>query len=189
VSPSPRPTSGWAIAAFVSGLISCVPLGLIFGLIALGKTKEGGRRGRGLAIAGLVLSVLWVGGLYAAYDAYEAGDSAPGGGRLGTGDCVDEVSPNIARESMRAVGCDKPHRGEVFTTSPMSSFDDHVSAAQKEKQCREALSAYAPAARNDPTVGIFIQEPSTEDWKEGDHRWLCIATSNPARTGSITAEK
>ena len=58
--PPRRATSGWAIAAFVFGLLACVPLGVILGIVALVKIRRGRGSGRGLAIAGLVFSALWL---------------------------------------------------------------------------------------------------------------------------------
>lgn len=61
----PAPMSGMAIAGFVSSVIVCCPvfsplLGLIFSLVGLSQTKGGARRGRGLALAGLIISLLVV---------------------------------------------------------------------------------------------------------------------------------
>ncbi len=61
----PAPMSAMAIAGFVSSLIFCCLglsplLGLIFSLVGLSQTKGGMRRGRGLAIAGLIIAVLMV---------------------------------------------------------------------------------------------------------------------------------
>lgn len=55
--PVPK-TNGLAIAAFVCPLVFCVlfPLGIIFGHIALSQIARTGEGGRGLAIAGLVIS-------------------------------------------------------------------------------------------------------------------------------------
>lgn len=51
-------TNGLAIAAFVCPLVFCVlfPLGIIFGHIALSQIARTGEGGKGLAIAGLVIS-------------------------------------------------------------------------------------------------------------------------------------
>ncbi|MGV0764803.1 DUF4190 domain-containing protein [Mycolicibacterium sp. XJ647] len=51
-------TNGLAIAALVCPLVTCVlfPLGIIFGHIALSQIARTGEGGRGLAIAGLVIS-------------------------------------------------------------------------------------------------------------------------------------
>jgi hypothetical protein len=59
----PAPYSGAAIAGFVFSLLICIPvlggiLGLVFGLMGLGSTAGGRRRGRGLAIAAIPLSLL-----------------------------------------------------------------------------------------------------------------------------------
>lgn len=61
----PAPMSGMAVAGFVSSVIVCCPvlsplLGLIFSLVGLSQTKGGVRRGRGLAIAGLIISIVSV---------------------------------------------------------------------------------------------------------------------------------
>ncbi|MBN3458861.1 DUF4190 domain-containing protein [Mycobacterium sp. DSM 3803] len=53
-------TNGMAVAAFVCPLVLCVlfPLGIIFGHIALSQIARTGEAGKGLAIAGLVISYL-----------------------------------------------------------------------------------------------------------------------------------
>jgi flagellar basal body-associated protein FliL len=62
------PTSGMAVASLVLGIVGvlggwctfAVPciLAVIFGYVGLGQTRSGARRGRGMAIAGLVLGVV-----------------------------------------------------------------------------------------------------------------------------------
>lgn len=47
-------TNGMAIAALVCGL-TVPPLGLIFGLVALGQIKRSGTGGYGLALAGAIV--------------------------------------------------------------------------------------------------------------------------------------
>ena len=59
----PAPMSAMAVTGFVSSLIFCCPvlsplLGLIFSLVGLSQTKGGARRGRGLAKAGLIISIV-----------------------------------------------------------------------------------------------------------------------------------
>lgn len=63
------PTSAAAVASLVMGLIFCVPgisfLAMIFGGIGIARTSGGIRRGRGMAVAGIILGVLvstgWLG--------------------------------------------------------------------------------------------------------------------------------
>lgn len=57
-----------AVAGMVLSLVGLIPcfwlfqvpglLGMIFGFIGMGQTKEGGRKGRGMAIAAVVIGVL-----------------------------------------------------------------------------------------------------------------------------------
>jgi hypothetical protein len=67
----PQKTSGMAIAGLVLGLVGLLPcfwlwfqlpglLGLIFSSLGLKATSSGGRKGRGLAIGGLVVSIVCV---------------------------------------------------------------------------------------------------------------------------------
>ncbi len=68
--PQPAPVSGMAIASLVLGIATWVVgwftlgipgiLGIIFGLLGIVQCKNGQRTGRGLAIAGFILSVIMV---------------------------------------------------------------------------------------------------------------------------------
>ena len=62
-TPAPYPpkpsTNGFAIASLILGILGGVPLSVIFGIIALNQIKRSRQGGRGMAIAGLVLSGLW----------------------------------------------------------------------------------------------------------------------------------
>lgn len=53
--PGPRPTNGMAIASLICAFLFA-PLGIIFGHISLSQIKRTGEEGRGLAVAGLVIS-------------------------------------------------------------------------------------------------------------------------------------
>ena len=55
--PQQRPTSGLAVAALLTGIFFW-PVGIVLSPIALAKIRRSGDGGRGLAIAGLVVSIL-----------------------------------------------------------------------------------------------------------------------------------
>lgn len=55
--PAPQPTNGMAIASLICAFVFA-PLGIVFGHISLSQIKKSGEEGRGLAIAGLVISYL-----------------------------------------------------------------------------------------------------------------------------------
>ncbi|WP_279577746.1 DUF4190 domain-containing protein [Streptomyces sp. YIM 98790] len=48
---------GWAVAALVTGIpgMVLIPVSVVFGIVALVRIKKTGRRGRGMAIAGIAL--------------------------------------------------------------------------------------------------------------------------------------
>jgi len=52
-------TNSWAIAAFVCGIL-LPPLGIVFGFIALNDIKKKGERGRGLALAGIIIGIAFM---------------------------------------------------------------------------------------------------------------------------------
>ena len=51
-------TNTWAIVGFVTSLL-IAPLGIIFSAIALGQIKKTGERGYGLALAGLIIGIVF----------------------------------------------------------------------------------------------------------------------------------
>jgi peptidyl-prolyl cis-trans isomerase B (cyclophilin B) len=55
--PQPQPTNAFAIVSLVCAFLFA-PLGIIFGHISLSQIRKTGEEGRGLAIAGLVISYL-----------------------------------------------------------------------------------------------------------------------------------
>lgn len=69
VAPQPK-NSGMAIAGMVLSLVGIIPcfwwiqlpglLGLIFGAIGMKQTKDGSRKGRGMAITGVVLGIILI---------------------------------------------------------------------------------------------------------------------------------
>lgn len=61
--PGPAPTgqvgnNGYAVAGLVFGLVGWFPLALLFGFVGLREVRRGNGRGRGFAVAGLVLGAI-----------------------------------------------------------------------------------------------------------------------------------
>ncbi len=60
--PTSAKLSGYAVASLIFGLTGCLSLfGIILGVSALRQIKRDGERGRGLAIAGIVLGAVFNG--------------------------------------------------------------------------------------------------------------------------------
>lgn len=62
----PSRTNGAAIASLVFGLFGCIPvlgslLAIVFGFVGIRKARQPGVGGKGMAITGIILGVVWIG--------------------------------------------------------------------------------------------------------------------------------
>lgn len=186
--PVRPPTSGWAIAALVFGVLGGVLISVVAGVVALTKTKDGRQGGRGLAIAGLVLSACWVALLLAGVAAYLLiGRGMVLATNVGVGDCLADIPGTGAVATIKTVDCTDPHKGEVYAVLEMPDGDFPGTAAIDAFQegCAPALAGAAPTALTDPAINVFVLYPSEDSWARGDRAVTCIATTDAARTGSL----
>lgn len=200
--PPRRGTDGFAVAALILGILAIVPLAVIFGLIALGRTATpGGQSGRGMAIAGLALSGLWTAVIAVAIvvavlttaERDGAGQITAGGSVSATdlteGDCLNGLGGAVTSIlSLPAVPCSAPHEGEVYAVFDLSAGDYPGAAAvdeQVDTGCFERLDGYAPSAAADPSIGVFFVYPQEANWRLGDREVVCIATTQTPATGSL----
>lgn len=201
-------TSGLALGALISAIF-VPPLGAILGFVALSHIKKTGEKGKGLAIAGIVVSGLWLLGcigLIAAIvifgdkvptDASNPGglprqSSGPGNVRvqnLKVGQCVDGISAaGSTLATLPVVACSASHDGEVvalFNLAGGSYPGDDAIGTQAEDKCNNELDAYAPSAKDDRSVGIYYLHPTQLSWASGDRQVICVAYFETARQGSI----
>jgi hypothetical protein len=77
---APGKVNRFAVASLILGLIGITVIGaiagIVLGILALGQIRRTGQRGRGLAIAGLAFSVLWL-VLIGAYFVFHGGSKSP----------------------------------------------------------------------------------------------------------------
>ncbi len=59
-NPKAGTTNGFAVASLVFGILSGILLSIIFGVVALNQIPKNQQNGRGMAIAGLILSGIWL---------------------------------------------------------------------------------------------------------------------------------
>jgi Domain of unknown function (DUF4190)/Septum formation len=198
----PRPaasTNGFAVAALVFGILGGL-LGFVFGIIALVQIRRTGQKGTGLAVTGLVLSALWllvigVGVVLliaGTADRDTEGEITEGGSvsamSLQVGDCLNGLEEEGNVRSLPAVPCAEPHEGEVYATFDLPEGEypgDTAVVEQAETGCDERLSAVAPGAYEDPSVGLYYLYPVELSWPD-DREVVCIAISmSGTTTGSI----
>src|SRR5262245_32655153 len=186
--PPPAPkTNWWAVVSVITGAIGMVLLSVVFGLVGLNRAKHG-QGGRGLAIAGLVLSGLWVLGAAAlVVFMLTIGRGTVSATDVKVGDCRKEIPGNTKVFTVDTVGCDEPHAGEVFAVlmMPEGEFPGQSAIDEYQNKCEPALASYAPSAITDDSVQLYVLYPTEETWKQGDRAVTCVATVDPPRTGSL----
>jgi hypothetical protein len=186
-TPPPQKTNWWAIVSLVSGVLGGVLISVVCGIVGLRKAREG-HGGRGLAIAGLVLSGLWVVVLIAGVAFYFAmGKGTVTATNVAVGDCLAEIPDGSRVLTVKTVGCDQQHAGEVFAVlnMPDGDFPGEATVEKFSDGCGPALASYAPAIVDDPSIGVYVLYPTQETWDQGDRAVTCVATLEPPRTGSI----
>ncbi|WP_175439275.1 DUF4190 domain-containing protein [Streptomyces vilmorinianum] len=206
----PPGTNGLAIASLVSGVVCCLPpLGLIFGLIALPQIKKKNQTGKGLAIAGIVLSSisclllvlgLVTGGFGEAWKGFKEGmdeaSRADSAFSLRTGQCYNVDGDVEAYTSdVEVVDCAQPHEGEVtggfslkgFTKWPGDKAIDDLATGR----CETIGAAYAMDTWAFPDdVYDFYYYPSRASWRAGDRTVTCsfIVDGGDPLKGSLRSD-
>ena len=166
----PGGTNGWAIAAFVVGILGGTILSVIFAIVALVQIRGRHQRGHGLAIAALVISTVWIAAIASviSYGVATQGKSVHATD-LTTGDCVTDAYDDQLPAWVKRVRCDRPHYGEVFAvlTQPNATPED----------CGPAFFSYAPNSPEGPVFRIA--------WANGDGSVVCVAMSKHERWSSL----
>lgn len=191
-------TNGFAIAALIFGILGGILLSTIFGIVALVQIRRRGQGGRGLAIAGLVLSGCWVLligiGVTAAIISDRSTSSTAGATDSGTtsvtqlqpGDCINGVRSTSDIESLPVISCALPHEGEVYAVFELPSGPwpgDAEVQKQAEKRCSTEFDRYAPNAAD--TAEVLYLHPLEQSWFR-DRGVTCVATDERGTTiGSV----
>ena len=182
-------TNGWAIAAFVLGILGGTILSVIFAIVALFQIRARHQRGRGLAIAALVISAAWIAiitsvvvyGLSAQGKTVRATD-------LNTGDCIKDSSESELPIRVKRVRCDRPHFGEVFAVeaSPDGTpYPGDQPATARGDECGPKFFDYAPNSPEGPTFRVAVAYPTADAWANGDRSVVCVAISEHERWSSL----
>ncbi len=196
----PRPpvaVNGVAIAALVLGILCFLPaVGLVLGLIALRQIKRRGERGRGMAVAGAVLSsvglALWTLMLAtgAAADFWEGvkdGARAESVLALREGDCFNSPTglEGWADEATK-VPCAREHDGEVFALVdlPGGAYPGEDSlTGTADDRCYDLLDGYVMDRWALPdTVDVYYYLPTAESWRFGDRGITCVLGERDGRS-------
>ncbi|MFF4251544.1 DUF4190 domain-containing protein [Streptomyces sp. NPDC001663] len=188
----PAPVNGLAIASLVLGVLCFVPaLGLLLGLIALGQIKRKGERGKGLAVAGSLLSsvglALWVlvlatGAVSDFWDGFK--DAAKDNGSaysLTRGECFDAPGGSLLGKAydVDKVPCAGEHDAEVFAAFKMTGTAAYPGDSKVQEvadtRCYVLRYGYAMDAWAVPEdVDVYYLTPTRESWRLGDREVTCM---------------
>jgi hypothetical protein len=170
-APAPAgKTDGVSIAAFVSGLVCCAPVGIVLGIIGIRRTKDGQRKGRWAAVIGLVLGALgvlaWIGvvagGLWIFNNAITPGNAE-------VGQCVN-IDTDDNEVTMLKKDCDESHDGEIVAVEKVDSDNKDAVTAAMADYCQQVLSDDDLATiqgDSNLTLSAVIEDPKKVD--NGDH--------------------
>ncbi len=188
------PVSKLAIVALVTGLVALVPIAVASGVASLMGIRRTGRRGHGMAMAGLFLSAAWVivAAAIGTVGLLTHGFHKPvtvkyqesAVFKLHEGDCVD--SPNGLLVSV--LPCSTPHEAEVFATFalPGSRWPGTAAiASEASSGCVSRLDAYL-----NPQLAISLSQsfvyPDRLAWTAGTRTVICeVRASSGQLTGSV----
>jgi hypothetical protein len=184
-------TDGFAIAAVLSSIVGGVPVSVVLGIMALARVRRSGRRGRGLAIAALVISGLWVvavGALVAGAAANSAQRDSRGAvtkaGRISAadlrkGDCL-RTAPNDDEGvgSVDVTPCAFPHRAQVYAVFdlPDEPYPGDSRVLQlADEGCQDRTPDISGADAN--TLAALYLYPEQAQWESGKRSVRCILAS------------
>ncbi|GAA3375085.1 DUF4190 domain-containing protein [Streptomyces sannanensis] len=193
--PEPPKTNGLAIGSMVAGIVCCLPpLGLILGVVALVQIKKTGHRGKGMAVAGVVLSsistllvltAIVTGGAADFWRGFRdaAGEAARTKSidRLHRGDCFDAPGGDGLEgyvTDVRVVPCSGSHEGEVTGTFELEipgpwPGEGEISAIAAER-CWNIAGTYAMDTWAVPeSVVTYYFAPDKRGWRLGDRSVTC----------------
>jgi hypothetical protein len=171
----------------VFGVLGGVLISVVCGIVGLNRAKKG-QGGRGMAIAGLVLSGLWIVGIVALVVFLVVFDKGPvSATEVKAGDCLKELPASGLVITVDTGPCGEPHTGEIFSVMKMpdGDFPGQFAIEEYQNKCAPELAKYAPDAAEDPDVGLFVLYPSEDSWGQGDRIVTCIATTDKPRTGTL----
>jgi len=203
--PTKSGTNGFAIAALVFGILPICFLGIIFAIVALVQTSKSGQKGKGMAIAGLVLSVLWLAGIVTAgvvanldnADRDKTGRISSEGKihaeDLRIGDCFNGLNNFKAGSTITTVTgvpCSTLHEAEAFAKVELSESSypgtESLQLPARGRACVEKLRTVAPDVYKAKSMGVIWIYPKSFSWKLGNHHLTCIAIGVGRSTGSIS---
>lgn len=176
--PAGQKTDGVSIAAFVTSLVCCAPVGLVLGIVGMRRTKDGQRKGRWAAVTGLILGILGTIGLIVVgiFVAFVISNSVtPGNAEVGQ--CVN-IDTDDNEVTMQKKDCTEDHDGEIVAVEKVDSDNKEAIEATMADYCSVVIDEADLAtiqANSDLDLNAVIEDPSKVE--NGDHL-VCYVESD-----------
>lgn len=194
--PRPRREPA-AVAALVTGILLLGPVPVVLALVALRRIRAQGSRGRGPALAGLVLGAVstlgWIAVLVtvlatsAATRPLAADLDAPRdahAAQLVTGSCVAALPADGPVDHVRTVPCGDEHEAQVITDYEFEAGAIWPGTDAVVARVTEACAL--SDAERDAGLRTVVWTPDERSWGRGDRTGLCLAApSDGTMTGSL----
>ena len=179
--------NGLAIAALCCGVAVFVPFAsfaaIVLGIVALGQVRRVVQKGRGMAIAGIVLGSLWIAGALAfivfavtsSPDRDATGALAPdqqvGLSDLRPGDCFDGLPAidDAQLSEVTSAGCAQPHEAQVVAsvTLPEGPWPGREDAALRaESMCSTSVRSRVRVADLDRVSLVYVYPSTPAQWRQ-----------------------
>jgi hypothetical protein len=174
----PAKTDGVSIASLVTSLVCCAPVGVVLGFVGLKRTKGGQRKGRGLAVTGLILGLVgllaWVGMGIAAIAGVAWFQSIVEVDEAEVGLCVDLDDDDSNAVLMYEKECTEDHDGEIVGVVEVNSDNLEQIEAEMTAYCvttvlTEAEITKITEAGLDVFTDLKALTEDPNDVEEGDH--------------------
>jgi hypothetical protein len=186
--PAQAPLDTLAIVGFVLAFC-CPPASIVCSAIALGRTGPGKNRGKGLAVAGLVIGVLAllasvpivIVAIRSEADRDTTGRITREGSvavdDIRAGDCMAAAPPETATTRVDLVPCTSSHRTQAYATFelPDGSFPGLTQVQEDaEAGCQERLTAAESARVDVGELSVSYYYPQSTSWNLGDRTVACL---------------
>ncbi|NUS11534.1 MAG: DUF4190 domain-containing protein [Streptomyces sp.] len=202
-----RNTNGMSIAALVTGLIPCTLfLSTIFGLVGLKQVKQRGERGRGMAVSGVVLGIVWTLATallitLGAMGLLDDGNTAVTD--LKAGQCFNTVGEKLSdfgsadkdkrrTTSVDVVDCADDHDAEAFDVYQIQAGRDDPYpgvasvSADAQTNCLKFARTYLDGKKPASGIGLFFYIPPADNWAHNQRSVICFFGSPGGKvTGTV----
>ena len=192
-------TDGFAIAAFVLGVLGAIPLAIIFGILGLRRIGRTRRGGKGLAIAGLIIAGGWVvvvaAGVAVATlggaDRSNSGSIVTAGrvaaADLRVGDCIQFPAAAVTTvKTFDAVPCSQPHDAEAYAGGdlPLNGAWPGETAVRTatDQQCADAFEPFVGTSIDNTALSVSYFYPEQNAWDAGDRGYICVVGADGSKT-------